>query len=120
MMPMDMHLWSVRSALCNELAARPEVFARVLARRPNDPLLRLALGLEQARRGDWGHAVAAFERAGWFGTANGYTFNHACLRLLVGDAESYRRLRRPDGRRGWPDQRSRPLFHARPHLGTFG
>ena len=45
MMPMDMHHWSVRSALCNELTTRLEVFERVLARRPDDPLLRFALGL---------------------------------------------------------------------------
>jgi tetratricopeptide (TPR) repeat protein len=91
-MPMDLHLWSGRSALCNELAARPEVFGRVLARQPDDPLLRFALGLDLARRGEWEEAVAAFDRAGSFGTANEYTFDHACLWLLAGDAESYRRL----------------------------
>ena len=39
-----------------------------------------------------GAAVAAFDRAGWFGAANEYTFDHACLRFLAGDAKSYRRL----------------------------
>jgi tetratricopeptide (TPR) repeat protein len=91
-MPMDLQLWSSRSALCNELAARPEVFERVLALRPDDPLLRFAIGLDQARRGDWGRAAAAFDRAGWFGAATEYTFDHASLRLLAGDAESYHRL----------------------------
>ena len=54
--------------------------------------MQFALGLDQARRNDWGRAVAAFDHAGWFGAANEYTFEHACLRLLAGDAESYRRL----------------------------
>jgi hypothetical protein len=68
-MPMDMHLWSGRSALCIELAARPAVFGRVLARRPVDPLFQFVLGLDQARRGDWVQAVAAFDRVAWFGAA---------------------------------------------------
>jgi WD40 repeat protein/tetratricopeptide (TPR) repeat protein len=91
-MPMDLGLWTSRSALCNELTARPEVFGRVLARRPDDPLLRFALGLDLARRGDWSRAAAAFDRAGWFGAATEYTFERACLLLLADDAEGYRRL----------------------------
>ncbi len=86
----------------------------MLARRPDDPLLRFALGLDLARRGDWGRAVAAFDRAGWFGAASEYTFEHACLRLLAGDNESYRQhVARMAAEDGWTTDPARCFVLAR-------
>jgi WD40 repeat protein/tetratricopeptide (TPR) repeat protein/tRNA A-37 threonylcarbamoyl transferase component Bud32 len=92
LMPQDFDLWSERSRICNELTEQREVFDRVQARRPDDPLLWFARGLAQAREGSWERASDDFQRAGEFGAATEYSFDRACLLLLAGDAHAYRGL----------------------------
>jgi eukaryotic-like serine/threonine-protein kinase len=91
-LPNDLFVLSERSRFCNELTRRGPLFERVLALRSDDPLLWYARGLERARRRRWDAAAADFDRGGDFGAATEYTFDHACLRLLAGDADGYRRL----------------------------
>jgi tetratricopeptide (TPR) repeat protein len=92
LMPPDLSLWSERGRICHELAGEGEVFDRLHARRPGDPLLWFARGRAHARAGRWDRAVADFARGGEFGAATEYSFEHACLLLLQGNADGYRRL----------------------------
>jgi WD40 repeat protein len=93
--PMDPVLWSEPGRLCEDLARREELFARVGALRPRLGPLWIARGHFLVRQGNWRGAADAFARViddrllPTQGAKDAEPVEHACLRLLVGDRQGY-------------------------------
>jgi tetratricopeptide (TPR) repeat protein len=77
---------------CEEVVQLPELLSRLSASRPKDAQLHLARGRALARKGQWAEAASAVARSVELRPpADAETwFEHAGLRLLVGDMEGYR------------------------------
>jgi len=91
--PGDRNFYSPRSQAILRLAHWDRVYAKVLELRPRDGHLRTGRGRYHALRSQWNQAAADFAR-GIASAPPGSEewFEHACLRLLVGDREGYRNL----------------------------
>jgi tetratricopeptide (TPR) repeat protein len=95
------HRWgSPRSAMLLDMARWDAALARLLELRPGDGHLWTGRGRYHAIRDRWDRAAADFAR----GIASAppdseERFEHACLRLLVGDVAGYREFVREMGRR---------------------
>jgi WD40 repeat protein/serine/threonine protein kinase/tetratricopeptide (TPR) repeat protein len=73
------------------LARSDQVFGRLLELRPENGELWCARGRYHALRGRWGQAAADFARGVLSAPADSQEwFEHACLRLIVGDRAGYR------------------------------
>ncbi|HKB37214.1 MAG TPA: tetratricopeptide repeat protein, partial [Gemmataceae bacterium] len=94
------HPASDRSQVCAELVRWEEVFARVVALRPQDMGPLVARGRAHALRREWAEAAADYARAiearplPAQGQPHDEPFEYACLLLLVGDQAGYRELSR--------------------------
>jgi tetratricopeptide (TPR) repeat protein len=91
--PRDRNYSSARTGALEDLARRDEAYAALLKRRPQDGHLWTARGRYHARRGRWAQAADDFAR----GIASAPPdseewFEHAGLRLIVGDEDGYRRF----------------------------
>jgi Flp pilus assembly protein TadD len=74
-----------------ELARWDRAYDRLLASRPDDGELWTARGQYHALRDRWAQAAADFARGVHSApTTSEEWFDHACLRLMVGDEEGYR------------------------------
>jgi WD40 repeat protein/serine/threonine protein kinase len=94
---------SPRSRRALELARWERAYDRLLESRPDDGELRAARGRYDALRDRWFRAADDFARAVPTATPDGEEwFEHACLRLIVGDVEGYRafirEIRRREGK----------------------
>jgi tetratricopeptide (TPR) repeat protein len=103
LVPEDRSWSSPRSAMILDLARSERAYARLLELRPDDGHLWTGRGRYHALRSQWDRAAADFAR----GIASAPPeseewFEHACLRLIVGDQEGYRNfvqeMRRRAGR----------------------
>jgi tetratricopeptide (TPR) repeat protein len=83
---------SARGQLCAELMPWPRAFERLLAMRPNEGLLRVTRARERARRSQWALAAADYAKGIESRPPSEDWFECACVRLLLGDADGYRRL----------------------------
>jgi WD40 repeat protein/tetratricopeptide (TPR) repeat protein len=91
LVPADRSWSSPRSAMILNLARSDQAYAELLRLRPNDGHLWTGRGRYHALRSRWDQSVADFAR----GIASAPSeseewFEHACLRLIVGDTEGYR------------------------------
>jgi WD40 repeat protein len=98
--PEDRRWSSPRSAMILDLVRWEGAYARLLELRPADGYLWTGRGRYHAVRDRWDRAAADFAR----GIASappdsGEWFEHACLRLLVGDVAGYREFVREMWRR---------------------
>jgi WD40 repeat protein/serine/threonine protein kinase/tetratricopeptide (TPR) repeat protein len=91
LLPRDRRWQSARSRRAVELARWDRAYARLLELQPGDGQLWCARGRYHALRTRWDQAGADFAR-GIEGAAPGSEecFEHACLRLIVGDDDGYR------------------------------
>jgi WD40 repeat protein/thioredoxin-related protein len=78
--------------VCEEVVRQPQLFDRLSTSRPKDAQLHLARGRMLARTGQWAEAATEVARSvELLPPADAETwFEHASLRLLVGDPEGYR------------------------------
>lgn len=77
---------------CEEAVQLPELLSKLSASRPKGAQLHLARGRALARKGQWAEAASAVARSVELrppADADAW-FEHASLRLLVGDTEGYR------------------------------
>jgi tetratricopeptide (TPR) repeat protein len=93
---------SSRSVRLLSLARWGRAYSRLMELRPNDGQLWCVRGRYHALRNQWEQAAADFARG--VSSASPYSeewFEHACLRLIVGDNEGYRefvqRIQRREG-----------------------
>jgi tetratricopeptide (TPR) repeat protein len=94
--------WDATSALFESLMQHEQVFARVAELRPDDVALRSQRGNYYALRGQWERALPDYARAS---QEQGWYYSHACVLLLTGDEEGYRRVcRRMAAQLGETDQ----------------
>jgi tetratricopeptide (TPR) repeat protein len=102
LLPPDRYWISARSTRALEMARWEQAFESLLSLRPNDGHLWCVRGRYFALRNQWERAAADFAR----GIASAPPeseewFEHACLRLIVGDNERYRafiqEMRRREG-----------------------
>ena len=93
--------WSTpRSVRALELARSERAYARLLELRPDDGQLWCVRGRYHALSSHWEQAAADFARGVRSAPPeNEEWFEHACLRLIVGDNEGYRAFVREIGRR---------------------
>jgi tetratricopeptide (TPR) repeat protein len=94
LLPQDRFFASPRSRLILELAGHERVFSALLEARPEDKPLWIGRGRYHALRDRWRRAAADYAR-GIEPVASPATheyYEYACLLLLVGDKERYRRL----------------------------
>jgi WD40 repeat protein/serine/threonine protein kinase len=91
LLPGDRRWQSARSRRALALAQWDQAYARLLELQPDDGQLWCARGRYHALRSRWDQAAADFargvERAA---PASEECFEHACLRLIVGDDDGYR------------------------------
>jgi tetratricopeptide (TPR) repeat protein len=98
--PKDRIWSSSRSRRALELARWDRAYARLLELRPDDGQLRCVRGRYFALRDHWDQAAADFARGVPSAPPESEEwFEHACLRLIVGDDQGYRALVREIGRR---------------------
>jgi WD40 repeat protein/tetratricopeptide (TPR) repeat protein len=88
----DPGVQSASSRLANELTANEAVFARVLALKPDEPMLWCVQGRGHARHGRWDCAASEYARGIEPGAMSEFAFEYACLLLLTGDRANYRRF----------------------------
>ncbi len=102
LLPADRYWKSARSTRALEMAGSAQAYESLLKLRPDDGHLWCVRGRFLALRGEWERAAADFAR----GIASAPPdseewFEHACLRLIVGDREGYRafveEIRRREG-----------------------
>ena len=104
LLPEGRRTWSTRrSTRALQLARWDQMYARLLELRPDDGQLWSVRGRYHARRSHWDQAAADFARGVPSAPPESEEwFEHACLRLIVGDHEGYRAsvrdLRRRAGR----------------------
>src|SRR5262249_43096494 len=107
LLPPDRFWRSARSTRALEMARWALAYEALLKLRPDDGHLWCVRGRFLALRGEWGRAAADFAR----GIASAPPdseewFEHACLRLIVGDREGYRafvqQMRRREGQTSNP------------------
>jgi eukaryotic-like serine/threonine-protein kinase len=107
LLPRDRYWQSARSKRALEMARQVPAYEWLLKLRPDDGHLWCVRGRFLALRGEWERAAADFAR----GIASAPPdseewFEHACLRLIVGDSEGYRafvqEMRRREGQTSNP------------------
>jgi WD40 repeat protein/tetratricopeptide (TPR) repeat protein len=88
------HTWpSLRIGWILELVPRDRLYAKLLELRPHDGRLWTGRGRYYALRNRWDQAARDLERGVESAPPDSEEwFEHACLRVLVGDREGYRRL----------------------------
>ncbi len=91
LLPEDRNWNSKRGLRAQKLAQWDRAYSRLLELRPEDGQIWSARGRYHVQRGLWNDAAADFAR----GVASAPTsseewFEHACLRLIIGDHEGYR------------------------------
>jgi tetratricopeptide (TPR) repeat protein len=101
--PEDRRWGSLRSAMILDLAPWDRAYAKLLESRPGDGHLWTGRGRYYAVRDRWDRAAADFARGIASAPPDSQEwFEHACLRLLVGDGAGYREfvreMRRREGR----------------------
>jgi len=100
LMPEDRDWEAPRSRRALELARWDRAYARLLELRPDDGQLWCVRGRYYALRGRWDRAAADFARGMPSAPSDSEEwFEHACLRLIVGDVEGYRTVVREMRRR---------------------
>jgi tetratricopeptide (TPR) repeat protein len=93
LIPDRLSYFSPAIPLCADMVQTPEIFARLIERRPKDARLWVARGQEYARRHQWKEAVADYARFMEDRPPDdGASFEYASLLLLSGDDASYHRL----------------------------
>jgi Flp pilus assembly protein TadD len=93
LIPHGLSYFSNVSLLCADMVKTPEVFNRLVERRPKDARLWVTRGRSYARQRQWDKAVADYARVMESRPPDdGSTFEYACLLLLSGDDDGYRRL----------------------------
>ena len=102
LLPPDRMWKSARSTRALELARWAEAYEELLNLRPNDDQLWCVRGRYHALRNEWERAAADFARGITSAPPESEEwFEHACLRLIVGDKEGYRafvqEMRRREG-----------------------
>jgi tetratricopeptide (TPR) repeat protein len=102
LLPDDPLIGSARNQVCWELAWQEKVFTRVAALRPADGPLWVARGRRFALQSEWDKAAAAYAKAADSLPVHDAAIEHACLRLLVGDAPGYRQFTRRLSKRAQP------------------
>jgi len=100
--------WSGRNEAADELARRDDLFDRVAKERPKDRQLWAARARLHSGRGQWDKALADSARLLEIDPdlrqssqvdAHSHRLAHACLQLLAGDREGYRRSCREEAER---------------------
>jgi WD40 repeat protein/tetratricopeptide (TPR) repeat protein len=100
LLPADRNWNTQRSQRALALAQWDQSYARLLAMRPDDGHLWCVRGRFRALRGFWQEAAADFARGVSSAPANSEEwFEHACLRLIIGDYSGYRAVVRELERR---------------------
>jgi tetratricopeptide (TPR) repeat protein len=107
LLPEDRGYGSPRSRMILDMARWDRAYAKLLELRPNDDHLWTGRGRYYALRSQWDRAAADFARGIKSAPpASEEWFEHACLRLIVGDREGYRtfvqELRRREGQTNNP------------------
>ena len=93
LLPDELGFWSKASPPCLEMVRKPEVFARLVERRPHDARLWVARGRSLALRKQWGPALSDYARVmDSRPPDDSAMMEYASLRLLTGDPAGYRRL----------------------------
>jgi WD40 repeat protein/tetratricopeptide (TPR) repeat protein len=93
LVPEDCRWASPHNSMILDLARSERAYATLLELRPDDGHLWTGRGRYHALRSQWDRAAADFARG--IGSAPPESeewFEHACLRLIVGDAEGYRKF----------------------------
>jgi tetratricopeptide (TPR) repeat protein len=104
LMPKVRHWETPRSFRALELARWERAYARLLELQPDDGQLWCVRGRYHALRSHWEQAAADFTRGvGSAPPESEEWFEHACLRLIVGDNEGYRAAVREIRRASRPD-----------------
>ena len=105
----------VRDAIASDLASRDAVYDRVAPRRPDDRRLRLWRIVQLARRGRWDRV--ALVAGGLEGADDHGAIAQACLLILAGDRDGYRRLcRKVLDRDGRGDDAKALMLAGRPAI----
>jgi WD40 repeat protein/tetratricopeptide (TPR) repeat protein len=81
-----------RSQICAELAQWDEAMTKAVQLMPGGSDLWIAAGRHLARQSRWDQASAAYARADWTRKLGDDTFEYACLFLIRGDIEGYRKF----------------------------
>jgi len=81
-----------RSEICAELAQWDQAMTKAVQLMPKGSDLYIAAGRYHARLSQWDKAAADFARADWSRPLGDDTFEYACLFLIRGDAEGYRKF----------------------------
>ena len=106
---------SPRSTLLMNLAAYPRSYDELMKLRPYEALLWAARGRYHAVRDEWNDAASDFDHSvGSAPPESEEWFEHACLRLIIGDNGGYRAFVREVQQRGAnedPFGRVRPGAH---------
>jgi WD40 repeat protein/predicted Zn-dependent protease len=92
LLPATSNQFAERSQLCQELAGREALYAKLVELRPKDWLLRIDRARYHARRSQWQLAAAEYARAPEDRPVNEDAFEQACAYLLTGDAKGYEQL----------------------------
>jgi tetratricopeptide (TPR) repeat protein len=93
LIPVHVSYFSPAIPFCAEMVQSPEIFAKLIERRPKDARLWVARGQAYARRHQWKEAVADY--AGVMEDRHpddGASFEYASVLLLSGDVAGYRRF----------------------------
>jgi WD40 repeat protein/tetratricopeptide (TPR) repeat protein len=83
---------SARGQLCAELLPQENVFERLLQLRPSEGLLWVTRARDLARRSQWARAAADYAKGIERRPPSEDWFECACVRLILGDTDGYRRL----------------------------
>jgi WD40 repeat protein len=98
--PIQRSWGSSRSTRLLSLASWDRAYTRLMELRPTDGQLWCVRGRYYALRGQWEQAAADFARGVASAPPNSEEwFEHACLRLILGDEEGYREFVQEIGRR---------------------
>jgi tetratricopeptide (TPR) repeat protein len=81
-----------RSQVCAELAQWDQAMTKAVQLMPRGSDLWIAAGRHLARLSQWDQAAAAFAHADWTRRLGDDTFEYACLFLIRGDVEGYRKF----------------------------
>jgi tetratricopeptide (TPR) repeat protein len=92
LVPEDPSAKSEHSLMCDELARWETAYAKVLQLRPRDTQLPISHGRYYALQNQWAKAAADYARVIDARPVHEDAFEHACLRLLLGDQEGYQQF----------------------------
>jgi serine/threonine protein kinase/Flp pilus assembly protein TadD/thioredoxin-related protein len=92
LVPDDPSPKSEHSLMCDELARWETAYAKVLQLRPKDMQLPISHGRYHALQNQWAKAAADYARVIDTRPVHEDAFEHACLRLLLGDTPGYQQF----------------------------